>query len=72
MNISNILLGRIKAYIDALGYRSFAALKTSRPWGIPMWGKEYGPEKKRRLKNVKAKRWPIYISQNLAVTKLAR
>jgi hypothetical protein len=39
--MTQILL--IKAYIDALGYKSSASLKTSRPRRLPLWGKEYGP-----------------------------
>jgi hypothetical protein len=33
---------RIKAYIDALGYKSSALLKPSHPRGLPLRGKEYG------------------------------
>jgi hypothetical protein len=36
VDISNILLGRIKAYIDALGYKSSVSLKASRPHGLPL------------------------------------
>jgi hypothetical protein len=36
INISNLLLGRIKAYNDSLGYKSSASLKTSRPHGLPL------------------------------------
>jgi hypothetical protein len=53
IDISNILLGRIKAYIKAQGYKSSASLKTTCPHGLPLPGKEYGLKKKRRLKNLK-------------------
>jgi hypothetical protein len=36
MDILNILLGRIRAYIDALGYKSSASLKTSCPHRPPL------------------------------------
>jgi hypothetical protein len=36
VNISIFLLGRNKAYIDALGYKSSGSLKTSRPHGLPL------------------------------------
>jgi hypothetical protein len=38
-----MLFWGIKAYIDALEYKSSASLKTSLPHGLPLWGKEYGP-----------------------------
>jgi hypothetical protein len=42
--ILNILLGKIKAYIRTLGYKSSASLKTSCPHGLPLWGNKSGPE----------------------------
>jgi hypothetical protein len=65
-------LGRIKAYIDALGYKSSTLLKTSYPHGLSLWGKYYEPEKHEGQKDVKAKWWVVYILLNPAVTKLAR
>jgi hypothetical protein len=32
-----------EAFIDALEYIGFASLKTSHPYELPLWGKEYGP-----------------------------
>jgi hypothetical protein len=55
IEISNILLWRIKAYIKAQGYKSSASLKTTCLHGLPLPGKEYGLKKKRRLKIIKVK-----------------
>jgi hypothetical protein len=63
-------MGEIKDYINVLGYKSSTLLKSHALAGFPCEEKSMSLNKMKVRKCKKTKRWPVYILQSLAVTKL--